>query len=106
VLTSPGHEDATYVLTGSGALGYREVAAQFSPVLGWQVEYEDQPPEEAREVMLANGLAPWEADGNLERFEWVRQGGAATVTGTVRELTGNDPRPLQDWLSDSRASFA
>jgi hypothetical protein len=27
------------------------------------------------------------------------------VTGTVRELTGNAPRPLQDWLSDSRASF-
>ena len=106
VLTSPGHENATYVLTGPEALGYREVAAQFSPVLGWQVEYEDQPPEQAREGMLANGLAPWEADGNLERFEWIRQGGAATVTGTVRELTGNDPRPIQDWLSDSRASFA
>jgi NAD(P)H dehydrogenase (quinone) len=106
VLTSPGHENATYVLTGPEALGYREVAAQFSPVLGWQVEYEDQPPAQAREVMLANGLAPWEADGNLERFEWIRQGGAATVTGTVRELTGNDPRPIQDWLSDARASFA
>ena len=55
--------------------------------------------------MLANGLARWEADGNLERFEWIRAGGADTVTGTVRELTGADPRPLQDWLSESRASF-
>jgi uncharacterized protein YbjT (DUF2867 family) len=106
VLTSPGHENTTYVLTGPKALGYRDVAAQFSPVLGWQVEYEDQPPQEAREVMLANGLAPWEADGNLERFDWIRHGGAATVTATVRELTGDDPRPIQDWLSDTRASFA
>jgi NAD(P)H dehydrogenase (quinone) len=106
VLTSPGHEDATYVLTGPEALGYADVAARFSAVFGWQVDYADQSPARAREMMLANGLGRWEADGNLERFEWIRQGGAATVTGTVRELTGTDPRPLQDWLSDSRASFA
>lgn len=50
--------------------------------------------------------SPAETDGILERFDWIRQGGAATVTGTVRELTGTDPRPLQDWLAHSRASFA
>jgi NAD(P)H dehydrogenase (quinone) len=106
VLTSPGHENTTYVLTGPEAVGYPDVAARFSAVFGAQVDYEDQAPEQARELLLANGLARWEADGNLERFEWIRQGGAATVTGTVRELTGADPRPLQDWFSDSRASFA
>lgn len=105
VLTSAGHEDATYVLTGPEALSYRDVAARFSAVFAWQVDYEDQSPERAREAMLAAGLTPWQADGNLERFDWIRQGGAATVTGTVRDLTGADPRPLQDWLSDSRASF-
>ena len=105
VLTSAGHENATYVLTGPEALGYREVAARFSAVFAWRVDYEDQSPERAREAMLASGLTPWQADGNLERFDWIRQGGAATVTGTVRDLTGADPRPLQDWLSDSRASF-
>jgi NAD(P)H dehydrogenase (quinone) len=105
VLTSPGHEDTTYVLTGPEALGYRDVAARFSAVFASQVDYEDQSPGRAREAMLASGLTPWQADGNLERFEWIRQGGAATVTQTVRELTGTDPRPLQDWLSDSRASF-
>jgi uncharacterized protein YbjT (DUF2867 family) len=106
VLTSPGRENTTYVLTGPEALGYADVAARFSAVFAAQVDYTDQAPERARELMLANGLPRWEADGNLERFEWIRQGGAATVTGTVRELTGADPRPLQDWLSDSRASFA
>ena len=105
VLTSPGHEDATYVLTGPEALGYPDIAARFSAVFARQVDYEDQAPDKAREVMLANGLGRWEADGNLERFEWIRQGGAATVTGTVRELTGADPQPLDDWLAESRASF-
>ena len=105
VLTSPGHEDQTYVLTGPEALAYPDVAARFSAVFARQVDYEDQAPDKAREVMLADGLGRWEADGNLERFEWIRQGGAATVTGTVRELTGADPQPLDDWLAESRASF-
>jgi uncharacterized protein YbjT (DUF2867 family) len=105
VLTSPGHENTTYVLTGPEALAYRDVAARFSAVFARQVDYEDQPPAQARDVMLANGVAPWEADGSLERFDWIRQGGAATVTGTVRELTGTDARPLQDWFGESRASF-
>ena len=105
VLTSPGHENQTYVLTGPEALAYPDVAARFSAVFARQVDYEDQAPDKAREVMLANGLGRWEADGNLERFEWIRQGGAATVTGAVRELTGADPQSLDDWLAESRASF-
>jgi NAD(P)H dehydrogenase (quinone) len=105
VLTSPGHENQTYVLTGPEALAYPDIAARFSAVFAWQVDYEDQAPDKAREVMLANGLGRWEADGNLERFEWIRQGGAATVTGAVRELTGADPQSLDDWLAESRASF-
>ena len=106
VLTSLGHENMTYVLSGPEALGYPDVAARLSAVFARQVEYEDQAPEQARELMLTNGLSRWQAAGDLERFEWIRQGGAATVTGTVRELTGADPRPLEEWLAQSRASFA
>jgi NAD(P)H dehydrogenase (quinone) len=106
VLTTDGHENATYVLTGPEALGYADVAARFAAVFAWQVEYADLPPERARELLLANGLTPWEADGVIERFDWIRQGGADTVTGTVRELTGADPQPLHEWLAESRATFA
>jgi NAD(P)H dehydrogenase (quinone) len=106
VLTSLGHENMTYVLSGPEALGYPDVAARLSAVFARQVGYEDQAPEQARELMRANGLSRWQAAGDLERFEWIRQGGAATVTGTVRELTGADPRPLEEWLAQSRASFA
>ena len=105
VLTSPGHENQTYVLTGPEALGYRAVANRYSAVFARRVGYEDQAPDKAREVMLSGGLGRWEADGNLERFEWIREGGAATVTGTLRELTGAAPQPLDDWLAESRASF-
>jgi uncharacterized protein YbjT (DUF2867 family) len=106
VLTTDGHEDATYVLTGPEALGYADVAARFSAVFAWQVEYADLPKERERELLLAEGRTPWEADGVIERFDWIRQGGAGTVTGTVRELIGADPKPLDQWLADSRETFA
>jgi NAD(P)H dehydrogenase (quinone) len=105
VLTSPGHEQATYVPTGPEALSYADVAARISAVFAREVDYEDQPPDRARKVMLASGLTRWEADGSLELFEWISGGGADTVTGAVRELTGEDPGRLEDWLSKSRASF-
>ena len=105
VLTTDGHEDATYVLTGPEALGYADIAARFSAVFAWQVEYADLPKERERELLLADGRTPWEADGAIERFDWIRQGGAGTVTGTVRELTGAGPRPIDQWLADSRETF-
>jgi uncharacterized protein YbjT (DUF2867 family) len=105
VLTSPGHEDAIYVLTGPEALRFKDVAARISAVFAREVGYADQPPERARELMLASGLSRWQAEGNLELFDWIRQGGADTLTATVREVTGTDPRPMEDWLDDSRASF-
>ena len=105
VLTSAGHEGATYPLTGPEALRFKDVAARVSAVFAREVGYSDQPPERARELMLASGLSQWQADGNLELFDWIRQGGADTVTAAVREVTGADPRPVQDWLDQSRGSF-
>ncbi len=105
VLTSTGHEGATYVLTGPEALRFKDVAARISAVFAREVGYTDQPTRRARELMLASGLSRWQADGNLELFDWIREGGADTVTAAVRELTGTDPRPVQDWLEESRGSF-
>jgi len=104
-LTSPGHEGAVYTLTGPEALRFKDVAERISAVFARQVDYTDQPPDRARQFMLAGGVSPWQADGNLELFDWIRQGGADTVTAAVREVTGADPSPVQDWLEDSRADF-
>ncbi len=105
VLTSPGHEGATYTLTGPQALAFSAVATRISAVFARKVDYADQPAAKARELMLASGVSPWQADGNLEVFDWIRAGGADTVTAAVREVTGADPRPVEDWLEESRASF-
>jgi len=105
VLTSAGHEGATYVLTGPEALRFKDVAAQVSAVFAREVGYTNQRPGRARAAMLAGGASPWQADGTLELFDWIRQGGANTVSSAVRQLTGAEPQPVQDWLEESRASF-
>jgi uncharacterized protein YbjT (DUF2867 family) len=105
VLTSDGHDGATYVLTGPEALGYADVAARISAVFARQVDYQGQPADQLRKLLLASGLSRWNADGTVELFEWIRHGGAATVTADVRKVTGADPRPVQDWLEEARGSF-
>jgi NAD(P)H dehydrogenase (quinone) len=105
VLTTDGHDGDTYVVTGPEALSYADIARRFSTVFGRRVEYADLPSDRIRDLLLEIGRTPWQADGDVERFDWIKQGGAATVTGTVREFTGADPRPLQEWLADSRATF-
>ena len=105
VLTSAGHEDATYVLTGPESLGYADVAARVSAVFGREVGYADLPPERAREQWLAGGVLPWEAEGRLEVFDWIRRGSADTVTTDAPEVTGQDARRVEDWLSEFRAAF-
>ena len=105
VLTGSGHEGATYTLTGPEGLRFKDVAGRISTAFAREVDYSDQPPERLREQLLAGGVGAWQADGNLELFDWIRQGGADNVTTTVREVTGADPQPLQDWLEESRADF-
>lgn len=105
VLTSPGHEDATYVLTGPEALSYGDVAARVSAVFAREVTFADLPEERAREQLLASGLTPWQVEARLEEFDWIRNGGADAVTADVREVTGENARPVEDWLSEFRGAF-
>ena len=105
VLTSPGHEDSTYVLTGPEALSGQQLARRISAVFARDVGYTDLPAEQARAELRASGLSQWEVDGALEVYDWVREGGAATVTTDVPDVAGHPARPVEDWLDDSRAAF-
>ena len=105
LLTTPDREDGSYVLTGPEALSGAAVARRISAVFGRDVGYADLPEQQAREQLLASGLSRWEADGAVELYAWVREGGAATVTDDVPQLTGQLARPVEDWLDEFRAGF-
>jgi NAD(P)H dehydrogenase (quinone) len=93
------------VLTGPEALGFADVADRISTVFARTVEYADVTPTAARSALRDNGLSPWQVDGRMELFEWIRHDAMDTVTDAVREATGRQPRPLEDWLQEARAVF-
>ena len=105
ILTHDGHVYRTYVVTGPEALSYADVAGRISAVFARTVEYADIPPYQAKADLLASGVDPWVVDGTLELYEWVRNGAADTVTDEVPKATGEDARPLHDWLGELRGAF-
>ncbi len=109
VLTGPvpsaGHEPAMFTLTGPESLTYANVAARISAVFARHVRYSSQRDDLAREELLGSGLAPWDVEGLLELFAWIREGGAGQLTSHVSELTRHAPRGLTDWLEGNRATF-
>ncbi len=109
LLTSPapeaGGDPQVFTLTGPESLTYSNVASRISEVFARQVRYSSLPDEQAREELLGSGLAPWDVEGTLELFAWIRAGGAGQLTSHVREVTRHAPRGLTDWLEGSRATF-
>jgi uncharacterized protein YbjT (DUF2867 family) len=101
VLTSEGHEGATYTVTGPAAISHRDVAAALSSLLGREVRVVDLPPEQLR----ASELDPWLVEGMLEFFESRRAGRASTVTDEVQKATGRQARTVQDFLARHLNAF-
>ena len=103
VLTNPGHAGKTYDVTGPQALSYDDVASTLSSRLGRRVEYVDVPDAAARSALVGAGLGDWLVDSLVSLFAQYRRSGtdgyAAQVTDTVKELTGQPARTLDDVLT-------
>lgn len=105
VLTSDGHEGATYTITGPAAVTYAQVAEVLGGVLGREVRSEELTPEQARAALTAGGASDWLADGLLELDEAYRAGAASVVTDEVEKATGRPARSVEAFLTEHRAAF-
>jgi uncharacterized protein YbjT (DUF2867 family) len=99
VLSAPGHEGRTYVLTGPEAITYAQVAAGLSAATGRAVEFTDVPDEDAKQGLIEAGLPHVVAEQVVKAFAMARQGVAEQVTATVQSLAG---RPARDFASFAR----
>jgi uncharacterized protein YbjT (DUF2867 family) len=104
-LTEPGHAGRTYDLTGPEALTHADVADRLSRATGRQIQYVDIPPEAMRSALLEFGMSPWQADGLVEDYDHYRRGEAATVTTTVRDVTGAEPRTFWHFAQEYAPAF-
>ena len=85
--TEIGHESQSYILTGSQAITFSEIADIFAKALGRSVAYVDLPPAELKAARLANGEPEWYLDAELELLACWRQGAGTAVTNAIADIT-------------------
>jgi uncharacterized protein YbjT (DUF2867 family) len=105
-LTRPGHLGKTYVLTGSEAISYRDAAEIISGVIGKDVRFVDESPEEARARRVREGVPPAVIESILAIGAYQRAGGkTVTITNTVAELTGRPARTVAEFVREHASAF-
>jgi NAD(P)H dehydrogenase (quinone) len=98
VLTSDGHENTVYELSGDVAWDYSDLAAAISEITGTPVEWKNVSPEEHAAVLTGAGLDEGTAgfvvalDGNI------RDGLLGETSGDLARLIGRPTTPLVEGL--------
>ena len=110
VLTTPGHENRIYTLTGPETLSFREQAALVSEITGRPVEYKLISDDEMFAMFDALGIprrpvddqivanVPWCSEDMVTYEQSIRGGWFDMRTDDVETLTGRPPTSLREVL--------
>ena len=99
------HENKVYVVTGSEALSYSQVAEIISKEIGRKISYIDTPEEDTRKAMKSGGREDWLIDAILEEFYKTRVGNRSETTRTVEQIIGRKPTSFTQFVRDYANSF-
>jgi uncharacterized protein YbjT (DUF2867 family) len=105
-LTEPRHENKSYVLTGSEAITFNDIAAIFAKALGRSVAYVDLPPADLKAARLANGEPEWYLDAELELFVSWKQGAGTAITNAIADLTHHPATTYEEFARYYASSHA
>jgi uncharacterized protein YbjT (DUF2867 family) len=104
-LTSGGHENKAYELTGPEAFTIAQAAATIGEVSGRKIQYVDVPEQAAQKGMLDAGMPAWMVDAMMELHGINKAGYAAQVTDTVQKLTGRAPMSFAQFAKQHAARW-
>jgi uncharacterized protein YbjT (DUF2867 family) len=105
VLTTSGHDNKAYNITGPELLTGDDMAKVFTNVTGKDVAYVSPTPEQTLESLLSTGWPKWQAEGMLELFEVFATNQAAIVSPDGEQLLGRPLTLLQDFIAENKAAF-
>ena len=105
VLTSDGHEEKIYTLTGPAALGIAEVAQILSEVTGREFKYVDVPEDAARDGMLQASVPNWQVEALMELHAINKQNRWSAVTSDIEKVTGTPPSDFAQFARDHVEKF-
>jgi uncharacterized protein YbjT (DUF2867 family) len=104
-LTTRDYDGQALVITGPEALSYGEMAATIGRAIGKPVRFEEITDRQAytRTVIWAGKGAY--VDALVDIWRAVREGRLDTVTDGVKQITGREPIPFDQWATENAASF-
>lgn len=105
VLTTSGHENKAYNITGPELLSGHDMAGLFSQVTGKNVDYVSPDAESTYNSLIASGWPEWQAKGALELFQVFASNQAAVVTQDGEVLLGRPLTKFGDFLNAHKAAF-
>lgn len=97
-LTASGHEGKAYVLTGPEAFTIGQAAKVLSEETGRAIRYVDIPEDAAKSAMLGMGMPEWMVNAMMELHAIDKAGWAASVTPTVKDVTGHAPCSFREFV--------
>lgn len=101
VLRSDNWNGMAFTLTGPQALTYGEAAVVISRITGKVIHYKPVSGDELIQSMVKAGVNEIYARFLAGIFVPVTMGYSAAVTGSVKEITGHDPRTLEQYVTDN-----
>jgi NAD(P)H dehydrogenase (quinone) len=105
VLTTDGHEDRIYNITGPELVSQADLAALVAEITGRPVEAIAIDDEAAAQALVDVGLPPEMARVYASFGTAIREGVLTTVSTAVHDLTGREPRSLRDVLEAHRSEI-
>ena len=105
VLTTGGHDGASYDITGSQALTLAEAAEEFSRATGLPASYQPETLEEARAARAKLKPSDWQLEAWVSTYVAIATGELSVVSHTVQALTGHAPQTLADYLRQHPESY-
>jgi len=103
VLRTDDFDGRAFSLTGPRALTYGEAAVIISRVTGKVVHYNPVSGEELVQTMVKAGVAEEYAKFLAGIFVPVVMGYSAAVTDSVKEITGKNPRTMEEYTAEHAA---
>jgi NAD(P)H dehydrogenase (quinone) len=113
-LTTPGHENQAYELTGPRTWSFREISQLLTQMTGRPVEYREVDdagmfamfdslgiPRRPVDDQIVNDI-PWCSDDMVTYERAIREGWFDLCTDNVQRLTGRPPRSLEEVLEAHR----
>ncbi|KAG5951671.1 hypothetical protein E4U53_002541 [Claviceps sorghi] len=104
-LTAPALENKDHILLGPELLSYDDVAATLSRTLGRKIIHARVTESELAEKLQEGGMPAEEATMHASLDSIIKAGGDERLNTAVRDLSGQEPRRLSDFVSDHKDAW-